>query len=108
MEKEAPPPPSAAEGAKSARRVVAKHLWLLARRSRSCQVHPSPNPNPNLNPNPNPSPSPSQVDELIEQVVPPRRKQVGPVGPQLPLGRPPANPNPNQLALRTSQLTLNS
>jgi len=46
METEVAPPPSAAEGAKSARRVVAKHLWLLARRSRSCQV-----------------------DELIEQVL---------------------------------------
>ena len=46
LEKEAPPPPSAAECVKTARRVVAKHLWLLARRSKSCQV-----------------------DELIEQVL---------------------------------------
>ena len=38
LEKEAPPPPSAAECVKTARRVVAKHLWLLARRSKSCQV----------------------------------------------------------------------
>ena len=38
LEKEAPPPPSAAECVKTARRVVAKHLWLLARHSKSCQV----------------------------------------------------------------------
>lgn len=38
LEKEAAPPPSAAESVKTARRVVAKHLWLLARHSKSCQV----------------------------------------------------------------------
>ena len=64
MEKEASPPPSAAECVKTARRVVAKHLWLLARRSKSCQV-----------------------DELIEQVLGPCRKQVGPVAVQLALKR---------------------
>ena len=64
LEKEAPPPPSAAECVKTARRVVAKHLWLLARRSKSCQV-----------------------DELIEQVVGPCRKQAGPVAAQRALRR---------------------
>ena len=64
LEKEAPPPPSAAECVKTARRVVAKHLWLLARRSKSCQV-----------------------DDLIEQVPGPCRKQVGTVAVQLALGR---------------------
>ena len=64
LEKEAPPPPSAAECVKTARRVVAKHLWLLARRSKSCQV-----------------------DDLIEQVLLPCRKQIGPVFGQLALGR---------------------
>ena len=65
LEKEAAPePPSAAECVKTARRVVAKHLWLLARRSKSCQV-----------------------DDLIEQVLGPCREQVGTVAVQLALRR---------------------